>query len=176
MIDKHTLLLKDYGGERFFSFDRTTGSVGATARTSGAQGFGQWRTLGLRRARERTFVAVFLDGDEIVMSLAGGEHQLTQPGFAASISRRALGFAREFRLSCQGEARFAATYWWPFGEGGWPDDGDIFSLVLRVANANDGGRGFVRVWQAHSEGQDLSSTEFLEQLDALNDQRRTDPN
>jgi hypothetical protein len=156
--------LEDYAGSGFFSFDRATGNAQETAGSPRVQGFGQWRTFGLWRARERTFIAVIVDGNEIVMSVAGRDYCLTEPDVVASISRRALGAARDFRLSHRGQIVFTATYWFFFGAGGWPDDGDIFSLVQRVANAKDGGRGFVRVWQARSKGRRLDSREFLEQL------------
>lgn len=162
------ITLADYTCDRLYSFERPTGAAGAADCNKPASGFGQWRTFGLRK-RTRAFVALFLDADSIVISIDGTEHPLTGPGVLARLERRSLGLARDFTLSRNGQVLLNRTYWF-LSASAWPDDGDIFSLACRITAAKDGARGFVAVWRARSEGRDLTSKAFIDELRALAEQ------
>jgi len=163
------MLLSDYRYSRAFVLDTDSGSVEPRpplSREEAAQGFGQWRTLGLVKERRRAFVAVFLRQDRLVLWIDRDEYDLLNPCITAERLDVLPFLARRFRIEEQGGTLLEVKYWF-FQRGAWPDDGDIFSLAERIALNDDSGKGFLHVWKARAAGRDLESKEFLAELEQL---------
>jgi hypothetical protein len=161
-----TVLLTDYRSGTLFAFDPATG-IGQAAQSSGGaavRGFGQWRTFGLFGNRQRVFTAAFLRQDSLVLSVGGTEYDLSHGDVTVKLDDLLPFVARRVRISQPGRPEFSGSYWF-FRTQGWPDDGDILSLAVRIAAGGDSALGFVDVWKAHAEGRDLTSKEFLDELD-----------
>jgi hypothetical protein len=165
------VIVEDYSKDgTYHALDLSSGGV-RVAENGPPQGFGQWRTFGLARGRRRTFVAVFVRPDDLVLWVGGHEHGLLRPGLAACLDDIAPFVARRFRLTAAGKVLFEAPYWfWQSSE--WPDDGDIFSLVSRIVESPETGRGFLSVWKARAEGRDIGSQDFLRELQNALDARK----
>jgi hypothetical protein len=161
-----SIVVSDYVSGTNYSLDFATGSVVPAQQQSKVDGFGQWRTLGLFTERQRTFVAVFLRGTEFVLWVNGCEYELLEPGVSGRVQDMVPFLVRRFQLQRNGQTSFEGRYWFLQGQG-WPDDGDIFSLVCRIVKSPNKARGFVHVWRAKSDGVDLGSAEFLRELQAL---------
>lgn len=130
----------------------------------GANGFGQWRTLGLIRGRRRSFSAIFAYGDDIALWLEDGLHVVRVPSFTARIVET-LPFVRRFELSGGGGFHYEATYF-AMERDPWPTDGDLFSLVSRVVQSGETLRRFWYIWKASGQGRDITTQAFYDETNA----------
>jgi hypothetical protein len=142
-----------------YSLEIGSGRVVGQKRSGVIEGLGQWKTSGIVGHRKRSFVAVFIRADSLVLWISGSEFDLLDPKFSAREIHRGI-LSRTVGLSMSGPMSMGLKYW-HWRNGGWPDDGDIFSLVFRIVENPRSGRGFVGIWKSIRDGRDVGSKDFL---------------
>ena len=169
-----TFLLQDYVDPRKrYALDLESGAVTETMVRSDAKditstaGFGAFRTVGLLH-KSRLFVAAYADDNTLLVRIGNEVFDLSERDFEVKRAAPAP-FVKRFSISRRGQVLLSLVYFY-VDHKVWPDNGDIFTLIERAAATPSAHEGFAYIWRAKKDGRDITSKEFLEELESF---RRT---
>jgi hypothetical protein len=156
------VMVKDHRhAHQRYTLDLKSGAVTPGQGAGVAYGWGQWKTLGLLRGRRRSFAAVFVHGDGLACWLEGRQHLLSVPPASASVKTTAI--VRRFQFNPVPGVEYDLRYF-RLERDPWPDDGDLFSLIVRVLENPATVRRFWYVWKAAAEGREITSQAFQDEV------------
>lgn len=169
-VQMATVLLQDYVDPRKrYALDPESGAViesmvrGDAKDNLSMAGFGVFRTIGLLSNRSRLFVAAYADHDTLWVRIGNEVFDLAERDF--EIKRTAPApFVKRFSISRRGQVLLSLVYFYVDHQV-WPDNGDIFTLIERTAATPSAHEGFAYIWRAKKDGRDITSKEFLEELE-----------
>jgi len=160
------IAVRDYYDEQYvFHIDPATG-VWTRARGADAvvAGYGTTAKFGLLR-RAAKVVAIYVEGDGLVLQLGKTRVDISQRAVAAVIKRSPL-FIRVFTVSLHGRDVIREYYWAPFGESSeWPVPGDILTYVTKLIGDAERLLLAMLQWRARSQGLDITREDVRESLD-----------
>jgi hypothetical protein len=123
----------------------------------GASGFGASRVLGLAPWLKRVFVAVYVAGGTLRVSVGASEFDWSDASLRASRYWLAP-FVSRFTVTRSGHVELRVTYFYARSKT-FPDDGDIFSYIARITKTQRQIADITRVWTASGEGKDVGSSQ-----------------
>ncbi len=125
-------------------------------------GFGCWKEIGLLRQRNRVFIAFYVSGSSLELRVGRAGFGWPDPALGAHRSRVFPGVKRfQLRRGREVVAKFLYRH---VDRGPWPNNGDIFSHVERATRTPGEVARTIRFWAAHSEGRDVWTQQFQEEL------------
>lgn len=166
--------LQDYRRPRIYRLDAETGHVEILKCKTTQEAFGRsvgyaaWVRVGLLRAAEKKFVALFTDGTTLLLRYGDKAIDCLANRIEASREDGILG-VKHFRLAVNGKAVIDDSYFW-LDTATWPDNGDILSHVSRITRTRESMFFIVLLRKASLEGRDVNTPEVAQELKSRADE------